>query len=111
MVQKQTCIKLFVVALISLTLILICYGTTQYNSKHRSKAKYTGTIKEITSTHAIILIDENCSLRTSGSLASANLSGYQKQFSVGDRVEVGYDGIVFYSHPLDIGADYIKKIA
>ena len=77
----------------------------------KSKAAYTGTILETDGISALILIDEGCPIRRSGDRVYASIKKYPpKTFSVGDRVEVGYDGVVFESYPLQAGADYVKKI-
>lgn len=72
---------------------------------------YTGTILEINNGFALILVDPNSPISRSEALVSVSLRGFEEEFSEGDRVEIGYDGLVMYSDPMQTGVEYIKKLS
>ena len=103
--QKNLVITLAVLAICAV--VLASYTA----SPQKSAAYYTGEIIEISGNRALILVDEGMAIRSSGDKVYANLDANPSEsFAVGDRVEVGYDGVVMESYPLQAGTDYIKLI-
>ena len=96
---------------IALAVLALCAVVLVYTSPKKSAAYYTGEIIEIHGNQALILVDEGMVIRSSGDKVYANLDANPNEtFKVGDRVEVGYDGVVMESYPLQAGTDYIKRI-
>ncbi|QTD40312.1 hypothetical protein [Sporosarcina sp. Te-1] len=82
------------VCVISLSLFLV--GCTE----KADTFTFTGKIERITGTTALVLVEEG---DIQGSEVEVNLSvNTEDTFLVGDRIEVGYDGSVMESAPLQI---------
>lgn len=80
-------------------------------SKGEDTVEFTGTITEIIGDFAIVSVDEEQDIRNSGDLVEVNLTVNDGiDFSIGDRVRVGYDGVVMEKYPLGINTIYIELL-
>lgn len=71
---------------------------------------FTGTIEKIYENSGYVSIEDGAIL-TSGDEVVVNLSVAEDiDFQIGDRIEVGYDGLIRESYPLGINTLSIKKI-
>lgn len=74
------------------------------------KATFVGTIEEIKGDSALVTVEEGDILR-SGRSVYVDLSVNSKEtFKVGDKIKVGYDGMVQESLPLGINTLSVRKI-
>ncbi|MFB9988445.1 DUF3221 domain-containing protein [Bacillus benzoevorans] len=73
------------------------------------EATFTGTISEINQQNALVDIETGDILK-SGDKVYVDLSKSEANFKVGDKVEVGYDGVIRESYPLGINVVYVELI-
>lgn len=77
----------------------------------KAEAEFTGTITEINGNLAIVTADEGEEIRKSGDLVEVDLSKNEEvEFSVGDRVRIGYDGAVQEKYPLGIKTIFVELL-
>lgn len=71
---------------------------------------FIGTIEEINGEGALVSIEKGEILK-SGSKVGVDLSvANDKTFQIGNKVKVGYDGIIRETHPLSINTTFVELI-
>lgn len=100
------------IAIIVLLVIVGCANSTdeseeKFNEPKTANSSFTGTIKEIKSNTAIV----NAKLGGGEGDVFVNLSvNSDETYHVGDRVKVGYDGIIMESSPAQINTLFVELI-
>lgn len=90
-------------------LLAACQSGDDNTNNNEVEATFTGTISEINQQNALVDI-ETGEILNSGNKVYVDLSMSEENFKVGDKVEVGYDGLIRESHPLGINVIYIELI-
>lgn len=103
--RKDICILLIILC-IGL-LLASCQSDVDKENNKEVEATFTGTISEINQQNALVDI-ETGDILNSGNKVYVDLSMSDDQFKVGDKVEVGYDGVIRESHPLGINVVYVE---
>jgi len=99
---------LFIILFIGLQLAA-CQSDDNKAKNNEVEATFTGTISEINQQNTLVDI-ETGEILNSGNKVYVDLSMSEENFKVGDKVEVGYDGLIRESHPLGINVIYIELI-
>jgi hypothetical protein len=86
-----------------------CQSSDDKINNNDVEATFTGNISEINQQNALVDI-ETGDILNSGNKVYVDLSMSEENFKVGDKVEVGYDGVIRESHPLGINVIYIELI-
>lgn len=74
------------------------------------EATFIGTIEEINGDTALVAIEEGAILN-SGSIVDIDLSvASDTTFEIGDKVRVGYDGIIRETYPLGINTIFVELL-
>lgn len=77
---------------------------------HEDELTFTGIIDEINGEVALVSIEKGVILN-SGSKVEVDLSvANDKTFQIGNKVKVGYDGIVRETYPLSINTTFVELI-
>lgn len=98
-----------VILLLAVLSLAACRSSDNETKNNEAKAEFTGTISEIKDQSALVII-ETGEILHSGDRVSVDLSNSEGDFQAGDKVKVGYDGIVRESYPLGINVIYVEKI-
>ncbi len=92
-------------------LIIVFLSISLIACSKKAEAEFIGTITEINDNLAIVQVDEGEEITSSGELVAVSLSvNKDVEFNVGDRVEVGYDGLIQESYPLGINTIYVELL-
>lgn len=101
---------LLVISMLLLMTLVACVNEkigndslTQIEDTH----EFSGEVIELSDTFAVILIDENESIRSSGDKVSINFG--ETDLSIGDKIIVKYDGVIMESYPLQVNVLSIEK--
>lgn len=83
---------------------------TDERDNNETVVTFIGVIEEINGDMALVAIEEGEILK-SGSLVDVDLSvSEDKEFKVGDRIKVAYDGDVMERHPLGINTSSVELL-
>lgn len=93
-----------------LALLLVLASCQSNGNQNEAKATFTGTIVEINNQSAIVAIETGEILRSGDKVTVALSKNRDVDFQAGDKVKVGYDGIVQESYPLGINVIYVELI-
>lgn len=123
--MKKKLVALFIILLVGM---LFACGTQEINSTENDNENeinngdedttsvaieeysFIGTIEEINGTNAIVSVEEG-EILNSGNKVDVNLSvASDTTFQVGDKVKVGYDGVIREIFPLGINTISVEKI-
>jgi len=96
--------KIILFCSIVIASLLFACGT-----ENLEKATFVGTIQEITGDRAIIDAAEEDG-KTLGQIRINLAVNPNETFQIGDRVRVGYDGMIMESAPAEIKTLSVKKI-
>lgn len=108
--MKKKLISSFTMILL-VGLLFSCSSSNEDNADiNESKATFTGTIEKIYGEMALVSIEEGEILK-SGNKVDVKLSvANDTTFKIGDKVKVGYDGIVREKHPLGINTIFVELV-
>ncbi len=90
-------------------LLASCQAGDDHANKQEVEAIFTGTISEINGQNALVDIETGDILK-SGNKVYVDVSMSEENLKLGDKVEVGYDGLIRESHPLGINVIYIELL-
>lgn len=74
------------------------------------KATFIGTIEELSSNGALVNIEESTGTKLSGTVSIDIPENTNETFSIGDKIEVGYNGEVMESAPGQVITITVEKI-
>lgn len=102
------------IALITLVLVGLLFACSSLNDDrtddHENEATFIGTIEEINGDNALVSIEKGEILK-SGRKVDVNLSvTNDTKFEIGDKIKVGFDGVIRETFPLGINTTFVELV-
>ena len=106
--------KILLLTLVGLLSLLVGCGTPDNGNAdgddQKEEVTFTGSIEEIHEQSALVSIEKGDILKSGNEVyIDLSVAGHIT-FEVGDKVRVGYDGIINESHPLGINTLFVELI-
>ena len=96
--------KILVLLVISLTFTLLS------GCKDSQDPSFIGKIESINNDSALVLVQEGEEIQSSGDKVNIDISKYNGELNINDKIKVIYTGEVMESYPLQVTVVSIEKI-